>query len=184
MRKVNTVKTKEPLSMDALLLLLAFGAGLAAATQILVNGSISEQKGAPEALLVSVTVTYGVVVWFMLARFLSGGGLNLRVPTEPLVYLLPLAVIAAVAFAGVMRGFEWYHFLGGLAGAVIVLVVAYAGPRVGVATTTAAVVSGQMCGAIVYDHLGLLEQAKDPIDAVKILGALLIIAGVFLVRGF
>jgi uncharacterized membrane protein YdcZ (DUF606 family) len=41
-----------------------------------------------------------------------------------------------------------------------------------------------MCGAIVYDHLGLLEQAKDPIDAVKILGALLIIAGVFLVRGF
>jgi uncharacterized membrane protein YdcZ (DUF606 family) len=108
--------------MDALLLLLAFGAGLAAATQILVNGSISEQKGAPEALLVSVTVTYGVVVWFMLARFLTGGGLNLRIPAEPLIYLLPLAVIAAVAFAGVMRGFEWYHFLGGLAGAVIVLV--------------------------------------------------------------
>ena len=158
---VATTK-KESAAMDALLLLLTFAA----------------------ALMVSVTVTYGAVVLFMTARYLAGGGLNLRVPTEPLLYLFPLAVVVVLAFFGLMRGFEWYHFLGGLAGAVIVLVVAYAGPRVGIAATTAAVVFGQMCGAIVYDHLGLLEQAKDPIDAVKILGALLIIAGVFLVRGF
>lgn len=180
---IATMK-KEPLAMDALLLLLAFGAGAAAATQVLVNGSISEQRGAPEALMVSVTVTYGAVVLFMLARFLVGGGLNLRVPTEPLVYLLPLAVIVVVAFAGLVRGFEWYHFLGGLAGALIVWTLAVAGPRIGIAATSAALISGQMVGAIVYDHLGLLAQAKDPIDALKVLGALLIVGGVILVRGF
>jgi hypothetical protein len=60
---------KEPLAMDALLLLLAFGAGIAAATQILVNGALGEERGVPEALLVSVTVTYGSAVLFML-RFL------------------------------------------------------------------------------------------------------------------
>lgn len=174
---------KEPPAMDALLLLLAFGAGAAAATQVLVNGSMSEQRGAPEALLVSVTVTYGAVLCFMLIRFLSGGGLNLRVPTQPLVYLLPLAVIALLAFVGLMRGFEWYHFLGGLAGAVIVLTVAFVGPRAGIAATSAALVSGQMCAAIVYDHLGLLEQAKDPIDGLKVLGVVLIVGGVLLVRG-
>lgn len=177
------VKEKEPLVMDALLLLLAFGAGLAAATQVLVNGSISEQRGAPEALMVSVTVTFGAVVVFMLARYLVGGGLNLRTPTAPLVYLLPLTVVMLFAFLGVARGFEWYQFLGGLAGALIVLTVAFVGPRVGIAATSAALVCGQMVGAVAYDHLGLLEQAKDPIDALKVLGTLLIVAGVLLVRG-
>jgi uncharacterized membrane protein YdcZ (DUF606 family) len=41
-----------------------------------------------------------------------------------------------------------------------------------------------MTGAIIYDHLGLLEQAKDPIDAFKVLGVTLIVGGVLLVRGF
>jgi transporter family-2 protein len=175
---------KEPFAMDALLLLLAFAAGAAAATQVLVNGSMSEQRGAPEALMVSVTVTFGAVVLFVLIRYLAGGGLNLRVPTDPLIYLLPLAVVAVLAFVGLARGFEWYHFLGGLAGAFIVFTLAVAGPRIGIAATSAALISGQMIGAIVYDHLGLLEQAKDPIDALKVLGALLIVGGVILVRGF
>lgn len=174
---------KEPLFMDALLLLLAFAAGAAAATQVLVNGSMSEQRGAAEALMVSVTVTFGAVVLFILTRYLAGGGLNLRVPTDPLVYLLPLVVVAVLAFAGLARGFEWYHFLGGLAGAFIVFTLAVAGPRIGIAATSAALICGQMFGAIVYDHLGLLEQAKDPIDALKVLGVLLIVGGVVLVRG-
>ena len=180
----QTITTKEPLVMDALLLLLAFGAGLAAATQILVNGAMGEERGVPEALLVSVTVTYGSVVLFMLGRFALLGDLNLNTPGRPLIYLLPLAVIGVMAFLGLMRGLEWYYFLGGLAGAMIVWTVALTGPRIGIATTSAAIIAGQMVGAILWDHLGLLSQAKDPIDALKIAGALLIVGGVVLVRGF
>jgi len=180
----QTITTKEPLVMDAFLLLLAFGAGLAAATQILVNGAMGEERGVPEALLVSVTVTYGSVVLFMLGRFALLGDLNLNTPGRPLIYLLPLAVIGVMAFLGLMRGLEWYYFLGGLAGAMIVWTVALTGPRIGIATTSAAIIAGQMVGAILWDHLGLLSQAKDPIDALKIAGALLIVGGVVLVRGF
>ena len=180
----QTITTKEPLVMDAFLLLLAFGAGLAAATQILVNGAMGEERGVPEALLVSVTVTYGSVVLFMLGRFALLGDLNLNTPGRPLIYLLPLAVIGVMAFLGLMRGLEWYYFLGGLAGAMIVWTVAFTGPRIGIATTSAAIIAGQMVGAILWDHLGLLSQAKDPIDALKIVGALLIVGGVVLVRGF
>ena len=180
----QTITTKEPLVMDAFLLLLAFGAGLAAATQILVNGAMGEERGVPEALLVSVTVTYGSVVLFMLGRFAMLGDLNLNTPGRPLIYLLPLAVIGVMAFLGLMRGLEWYYFLGGLAGAMIVWTVALTGPRIGIATTSAAIIAGQMVGAILWDHLGLLSQAKDPIDALKIAGALLIVGGVVLVRGF
>ncbi len=41
-----------------------------------------------------------------------------------------------------------------------------------------------MVGAILWDHLGLLSQAKDPVDALKIVGAVFIVGGVVLVRGF
>jgi len=175
---------KEPLVMDALLLLLVFGAGIAAATQILVNGALGEERGVPEALLVSVTVTYGSVVSFMLIRFALLGHLNLNTPGRPLLYLLPLAIIAVLAFLGIMRGLEWYYFLGGLAGALIVFTVAFSGPRIGIATTSAVLIAGQMVGAILWDHMGLLTQAKDPIDALKVVGVLLIVGGVVLVRGF
>ena len=179
----DTITKKEPLAMDALILLLVFAAGLAAATQVLVNGAMGEERGVSEALLVSSTVTYGSVVVFMLFRFALVGDLNLNTPGSPLLYLLPLAIIALLAFLGLMRGLEWYYFLGGLAGALIVWTVAFAGPRVGIATTSAGLTAGAMLGAILFDHLALIGQAKDPIDAVKVTGALLIIGGVFLVRG-
>ena len=175
---------KEPLVMDALLLLLAFGAGLAAAIQILVNGAMGEERGVPEALMVSVTVTYGSVVLFMLVRFAFLGELNLNTPGRPLLYLLPLTFVALLAFLGLMGGLQWYYFLGGLAGALLVSTLAFTGPRIGIATTSAALIAGQMAGAMLWDHLGLLAQAKDPVDALKVIGALFIVGGVVLVRGF
>ena len=174
---------KEPLFMEALLLLLVFGAGLAAATQILVNGAMGEERGVPEALLVSVTVTYGSAVAIMLARFAVVGRLNLDTPGKPLLYLLPLMVVSLLAILGLIRGLEWYYVLGGLAGTLIVGTMAFAGPRIGIGTTSAVLVAGQMLGAIAWDHLGLLGQAKDPIDAAKVMGGLLIVGGVVLVRG-
>jgi len=174
---------KEPLFMDALLLLLVFGAGLAAATQILVNGALGEERGVPEALLVSVTVTYGSAMAIMLARFAVVGRLNLDTPGKPLLYLLPLMALSLLAFLGLVRGLEWYYFLGGLAGTFIVATVALTGPRIGIGTTSAVLVAGQMLGAIAWDHLGLLGQTKDPLDAAKVMGGLLIVGGVVLVRG-
>ena len=180
----NRTLAKETIAMDALLLLLVFASGLAAAVQILVNGAMGEERGVPEALLVSVTVTYGCAVGFMLIRFGAVGEMDLRTPGAPLLYLLPVAALALLAFLGLMGGLPWYYFLGGAAGAFIVGTVALAGPRVGIAATSAALIAGQMMGAIIWDHLGLLSQAKDPVDALKITGALLIVGGVILVRGF
>ena len=174
---------KEPLRMDALMLLIVISAGLAAAIQILVNSSLGEERGVPEALLVSVTVTWGAAVAVMLVRFLIVGRLNLDTPGAPLLYLLPLLAVGLLAFLGLMRGLEWYYVLGGLSGTFIVATLALAGPRIGVGATAAGFVAGQMLGAIVLDQIGLLGQAKDPIDAAKIAGGLLIVGGVVLVRG-
>jgi thiamine biosynthesis protein ThiS len=180
----DTTLTKETVAMDALLLLLVFAAGLTAAVQILVNGDMGKERGVPEALLVSVTVTFGCAVGFMLIRFVLVGEMDLRTPGPALLYLLPVAAVALLAFLGLMGGLPWYYFLGGVAGAFIVGTIALAGPRVGIATTSAVLIAGQMAGAILWDHLGMLSQAKDPVDVMKILGALFIVGGVVLVRGF
>ena len=124
--------------MDAVLFLFAFGAGIAAATQILINGALGEERGVPEALMVSVTVTYGSMVLFMAARFAFMGDLNLDTPVKPLFYLLPLAFAAALAFVGLMGGLHWYYFLGGLCGTLLVFTLAFTGPRIGIAATSAA----------------------------------------------
>ena len=75
-----------------------------------------EERGVPEALLVSVTVTYGSAVLFMLARFVVMGDLNLDTPVRPLLYLLAITVVALLAFVGLMSGLPWHYFLGGANG--------------------------------------------------------------------
>jgi uncharacterized membrane protein YdcZ (DUF606 family) len=65
-----------------------------------------------------------------------------------------------------MSGLPWHYFLGGLMGALIVGIAALTGPRIGIATASAAFVAGQMVGAIVFDHWHFWT-AKDPIDASK-----------------
>ena len=159
--------------MEALFLLLAFGAGVAGATQILVNGALGEERGVPEALMVSVTVTYGSVVAFMLVRWAFLGDLNLNTPGRPMFYLLPLAVIAILAFLGLMRGLEWYYFLGGLAGALIVGTMALSGPRIGIAATSAVFIAGQMMAAIAWDRLSTCSSTRRKVSGNKVSRALI-----------
>ena len=71
-------------------------------------------------------------------------------------------------------------WLGGLFGAVFVLVATLAIPRIGASALVALVVLGQMAASLALDHFGIL-QAPKPVDLLRIVGALLIIGGVLLV---
>jgi len=177
-------RAKESLTMDVLFLFLAFLAGLAAATQALLNGSFSQERGVPEAILVSVTVTYLTVLAILGIRLAFNENLNLEMPGRPLFYFLPLLMVGGLALAGVARGVNWYYFGGGLCGAAILSIATIAAPRIGVGPTSAALVAGMMLTALVLDQFGLLGLAAYPIDAAKAIGALFIIGGVILVRGF
>jgi transporter family-2 protein len=57
-------------------------------------------------------------------------------------------------------------------------------PRLGVATTIALVVAGQMLAAVALDHYGLLGVPVRPVNAWRGLGAALLVAGVVLLRRF
>jgi transporter family-2 protein len=80
------------------------------------------------------------------------------------------------------RGLPWYAWIGGLYGAIYVAVAAYAAPRIGLATLITIGIAGQIAVALLLDQFGALGLPKDPINLGRIAGALLVIAGVVLVR--
>jgi transporter family-2 protein len=99
-----------------------------------------------------------------------------------------LALGAAVAaspgrlLAPELRAVPWYAWLGGLYGAFFVVVAAFGAPRIGVGPLLTAVIAGQLIGAILLDHYGLLGLSRQPVSPEKLAGAALVLMGAFMVR--
>ncbi|MEW6583216.1 MAG: DMT family transporter, partial [Actinomycetota bacterium] len=80
-----------------------------------------------------------------------------------------VALLAAAAATGGVRGLgaigggPWWAYLGGILGAVFVVVGILATPRVGVTVTFVAVIAGQVAAAAVIDHNGWLGVTHSPI---------------------
>lgn len=90
----------------------------------------------------------------------------------------PLPPLAALAAA------PWWVWAGGLLGSVFVTAAAAFAPRLGAATFISITIAGQVLVSILLDHFGAIGFAARPVTALRLLGALLLIAGVLLVRKF
>lgn len=80
------------------------------------------------------------------------------------------------------RVIPWWKYLGGILGAFYVTSVIIAAPRIGAANVIVLIVAGQLLMALLCDHFGLLGFTIQPINVYRILGALLILGGVFLMQ--
>ena len=98
-----------------------------------------------------------------------------------------LAVVALFARAPVpigeawSRG-EWWHWGGGLLGAIYIVGTIVLAPRLGAATFVAALVAGQMIMSLVIDQYGWVGFAEHSISPLRVLGAALVVGGVVLVQ--
>lgn len=81
-----------------------------------------------------------------------------------------------------LAGLPWYAWIGGLYGALFVAVAAYAAPKIGLASLITIGIAGQIVMALILDQLGALGLPREPINIGRIAGALLVVAGVVLVR--
>jgi transporter family-2 protein len=136
---------------------IALVAGALLPLQALVNAQLGRQAGG--ALFASA------------CSFLVGTvalGLLLAATRQPLP-----------AFETLQRLPPWI-WLGGVLGAFFVFVATLAIPRIGAASLVALVVGGQMVAALALDYYGVL-QAPQPVNASRVFGALLVLAGVVLV---
>lgn len=99
------------------------------------------------------------------------------------VVLTPL-VIAFPSFSNLVRSppiSQWYMYVGGILGILILMIVMFLIPRIGAASTFIALVLGQSLLALLMDHFGFLGLAKTEIDVSRLLGLVLVTLGAYLV---
>jgi transporter family-2 protein len=77
---------------------------------------------------------------------------------------------------------SWWMWTGGFFGVVYIVTAIILLPKLGAATVIAFIVAGQMLASLVFDQLGLLGLAHHPVSLPRIAGAVLLIAGVVLIR--
>ena len=99
-----------------------------------------------------------------------------------LVALLLLATQQGVPSRQAIAGTSWPSWLGGAFGVVYVLASIALLPRVGAATSIALIVAGEMLTSFTFDHFGLLGLTRHPVDTIRVVGAVLLLAGVVLIR--
>ncbi len=77
---------------------------------------------------------------------------------------------------------SWWMWTGGFFGAIYIVVAVVLVPKLGAATVVALIVAGQMLTSLVFDQFGLLGLIQHPVSVLRIIGAMLLIAGVILIR--
>ena len=82
---------------------------------------------------------------------------------------------------GSIGGVSWYYLLGGLLGAVYVTNALVQVATIGAGGVAAATITGQLVAAVAIDRLGLFGLHQIPIDPLRVVGVVLLIAGTILV---
>jgi transporter family-2 protein len=72
-------------------------------------------------------------------------------------------------------------YLGGILGAIFVGSSLFFIPKMGATAMISAFVTGQLIGSVIIDHYGLLCLSPNPVCLTRILGVILLFAGLFLV---
>ncbi|MDE3070446.1 MAG: DMT family transporter [Acidobacteriota bacterium] len=142
----------------AVAVIVALGAGCLVGIQPPVNARLGASVGKLQAATVSFLI--GAVVLVLLSWVLARGGLG------------------AVRHVGTA---PWWALTGGLLGAVYVAVSLITVRTLGATGLVAAVIAGQLAVSLAVDRFGLLGIARQPIGVSRLVGLVLLVAGVVLV---
>lgn len=138
---------------NASVLLIASIAGIAVAVQGQAMGALNRSAGTATAIF---------------ATYASGGLLS-----AIFWFLRRPASIPAGSFG--------YGVVAGALGLVIVGGIGYAAPRIGLSRTLVITVAAQLGAALLIDAMGVFGATPRPLDASKLAGVALTLAGVWLV---
>lgn len=160
--------------MNYLFLAMAVAAGAAISAQAAVNSQLASGLGGLPITAAFMSFLVGSLVLGVMA---AATGDNL------------LALPARIAEQPLWR------LAGGILGAGAICCTVLLAPRMGLAVLLALVIAGQLLSSIVIDNFGLLGMEARPATAARVLGAVIMMAGVtialfgdrfldFLRRGF
>lgn len=147
--------------MELLFLLLALIAGACAPTQAGINAQLRLWTG-DAVLAAMISFAVGTMSLFVYT-------LVLRTPWPQ------------VRTAGDL---PWWMWTGGCLGAFLVAVTIMLVPKLGAATMMGFMIAGQMLAGLVLDHYGLIGYELRPMNEWRMLGAILLVAGVVIIKRF
>ncbi|MBA3739173.1 MAG: DMT family transporter [Actinobacteria bacterium] len=133
-------------------IVFSLGAGIAGAAQAAISGVLGRRVGTIGSAGFGVVLAAILVIALALA--LGRGGSIVTAVHQP----------------------AWL-WLGGLFGAVIVLAIAYAPPRIGTFATVALLIAGQLAAGALIDAFGWFGSPRIPVTAARAAGLLLVAAG-------
>jgi transporter family-2 protein len=138
--------------------LLALAAGALIPVQAAANAALSRS--------LHDNVPFAALTLFAVAAMVTAVGVLTAGPSVPTLSNLGSA--------------PWWSFIGGLIVAFYVFSITFLAPRLGVGTAIALVVTGQVMAALAIDHFGLMRSLTFPLTPIRMLGAVLMVIGVFL----
>ena len=131
--------------------------GGAVALQAPINSHLGKSVGTFQAAFLSFAI--GTVALLVIASLAKGGLGGIRHATNP----------------------PWYYLTGGLLGVAYVSTVLVTVRTLGAGGVTAATIAGQLTLAVVIDQLGILKVEQKSITLTRVIGILLLAAGVALI---
>ncbi len=140
-----------------LAVLVGVGAGCLVGMQAPINSRLGRSVGSVQAATFSFLV--GTAVLLVIVAFVHGG----------------------YGALGKLERVPWWALTGGVLGAVYVTVALIAVRTLGASGLTAVVITGQLAISVAIDRFGLFGIAKQHVGVSRIVGLVLLVAGVVLV---
>ncbi|MGH9944471.1 MAG: DMT family transporter [Pyrinomonadaceae bacterium] len=95
-----------------------------------------------------------------------------------------VALRQPVPSLGHLGATPWWVWTGGLLGAFFVTAATILVPRIGATMLLSASIAGQMGVSLLLDHYGLIGLPERPVSAWRVVGVVLVVAGVLVIRRF
>src|SRR5687767_7148107 len=142
--------------------LIALLAGLAVTIQAGANAQLRLAVGNP-VITAMISFLVGTTILVTYVLFTS-------------THLLPSAKT--------ISGISWWKWIGGALGVFYIISVIVVAPRIGAASTFGFIVAGQLIFAVIFDHFGIIGFPQHPVSWLRVIGVLLLLAGVYLIQKF
>ena len=142
----------------------------------------------------TVTLVLALIAGFLMAVQAPTNAILGKASGSPVVAAFISFVVGTLALGAVagatsgrflapeLKAVPWYAWLGGFYGAFFVAIAAFGAPKIGVGPLLTAAIGGQLIGAIILDHFGMLGLSRQPVSLEKLAGVALVLFGAWLVR--
>lgn len=135
-------------------ILIAVAVGFAGGLQAIINSNLNKVANLPLTTLVVNLVALATII--------------------------PVYLIFSRQSFGVLREANWYAYIGGVLGVIVVMGSTFLIPRVGVTIASSVIIVSQLAFAVAADHFGWFGIPEIPFTLTKIAGLGLMIAGIYL----